>query len=142
MARGATISNTELTRQATAYKVEYLATKDYVLHLFTNDHSPAPGDILANYTECVTAGYVSQVIPKTQWTVAAPIANAVLIVQTNPRRFVPSALATAVQIYGYFVTDELGRFAWAEAFTTPQNFTPGNFIDVRAKYRFANCAVP
>lgn len=142
MTRGAVISDTELTRQATAYRDAYLSTADYTLHLYTNDRSPTVGDTLADYTECVALGYASQLIPKAQWTVAAVVAHAVLINQTNPRRFVPDGAAVPVLIYGYYVTDELSRFAWAEAFTLPQNFTPGNFIDVRAKYRFANCAVP
>jgi len=119
-----------------------LQADSYLLHLFVNDHSPTVGDTLASYTECTTAGYAPQVIPPAAWTVAPPVAHAVLIVQTNPRRFVPDSTAVPVLIYGYFVSDELGRFAWAEAFTIPQLFTPGNFIDVRAKYRFANCPMP
>lgn len=139
MAEGVVVSDDELTRQANGYLLQWLNTHSYSLGLYVNDHSPALGDTLADYTECTTPGYARQTIPSGGWTQEIPVLHVVVLIQTNPRRFVPAGSATPVVIYGYFVVDNLGGLAWAEAFTTPQNFEAGFFIDVKAKFRFANC---
>ena len=139
MAEGAVCADGELSKQAQAYRDNFLNVESYTIGLYVNDYSPQIGDKLANYVECTTPGYARQVLPLGNWDLLAPVLHVVVLLQHTPRRFVPSGTATPVTVYGYFAIDHLGAFAWAEAFTVAELFQPGYFIDVMAKYRFANC---
>lgn len=139
MAKGAVTFDGELKIAAQKYCDDWLVFHDYEVHLYVNDHSPTADDTLADYVECALIGYAAQLLIRSGWSVADPLAHAVLIEQATPRRFFPLGITVPTLVYGYYVTDEAGALAWAEAFTLPQTIGVGQWIDVRAKIRYANC---
>ena len=91
-----------------------------VLHLFTNNHTPADADTAAAYTEMTGLGYTAIELDKTLWTVANDSATgkAVAVHQQQTFNFTSG---TPTNLYGYYITDKTsGKLLWAELFDTPK----------------------
>jgi len=102
-----------------------------VLRLYVNDKVPADADVTGSYTEASFPGYAPQTLsgftpPATVSGAGQTQANAVTWTVNGP---------TGQQVYGYFVTDNVGNLLWAErdpSAPIPMNAT-GNSYTVTAR---------
>lgn len=96
------------------YMLNFSASSDAEVHLYTNNKTPAPTDSVNNYTESVASNYTGFRLFGAQWTISSGVslgATASYAVQN----FNFSAADT---IYGYFVTSsQKAVLLWAEIFT-------------------------
>lgn len=91
------------------------------LKLFTNNVTQSDSDVLAQYTEMATQGYVQKQLTKTSWTVtpasAATASPATGVYAQQTWTFDGTGGATTV--YGYMIVDvTTGLLLWAEKFAT------------------------
>jgi len=94
-------------------RLNTLAPQDLVLRLYSNDKTPAVGDVAGDYTEVTGGGYAAITLDPADWTVTeASPATAALVEQVF-------AFASAVgNVYGYFVTEAVsGLLLGAERFS-------------------------
>lgn len=100
--------------------VNHTAAENLVLRLYTNNKTPAEGDVAADYTEASGNGYASVTLTGSSWTITegAP-GNAAYAQQTF------TFTGALGNVYGYYLTRATsGRIAWAEKFTDgPYNVT-------------------
>lgn len=100
---------------------ELLST--YTYRLFTNDFTPVPGQIAANFTEAAWPGYAGK--PANNWLPAAVDDNVGRI--NHPvLAWIRNGAGGNVDVYGYYVTNNLGEVVYAErraggAVTIPQD---------------------
>ena len=85
-----------------------------VLHLYSNNHTPAYADTVSSYTEATFTGYASVTLTGASWTISG----------TNPaaatyaaQAFASSANQTLQTIYGYYITVS-GNLVAAELFAS------------------------
>lgn len=90
------------------------APDNVVLHLYTNNQTPAEGDTTANYTESTGTGYAAITLTGASWTIAtvAGTTTAAYAQQTF------TYTGAEPNIYGYYVTNLAGTtLLWVEKFT-------------------------
>ena len=88
---------------------------DQILKLYVNDVTPADADVAATYTEMSTHGYAAKTLLKSGWTV---VQNGGVGEGSQAAQTWTFTAATAVTVYGYFITDTTtGLLLWAERFT-------------------------
>lgn len=87
---------------------------DPVLKLYTNDKTPADGDILSEYTELDKAGYSARTLTGANWTITAA-GGATGYAEFAQITFTLTGQCTA---YGYMISNagETGCM-WAEKFS-------------------------
>lgn len=93
-----------------------------VMHLYTNDVTPAEADTAATYTEAVDASYAEATLTGGSWTVGTDGGG------TTSGTFAQQdfTFGGASTVYGYFVTDVAGTtLLWAERFSTAASFGAG-----------------
>jgi hypothetical protein len=96
------------------------ATGDMVLHLYSNDKTPADADTTASYTESTGTGYGAATLTGANWTISS-VAN----VGTASYAQITFTMTSALTAYGYYVTNLAGtKLIWAERFTTPPYTLP------------------
>jgi hypothetical protein len=96
------------------------------VHLYTNNHAPAAGDTIANYTECTDTGYSAQSLAGGSWTFA-DVSN----VTTASYPAITWTFNAAQTIYGYYVTDTgTNKVIWAEEFSAALNFGAGQQLSL------------
>jgi hypothetical protein len=94
--------------------LNFTASSDVEMHLYTNNYTPTETDTLANYTESVASNYTGVRLVGTAWTVASG-ASAGATATYAQHSFNFSAADT---IYGYFVTSQQKQvLLWSERFT-------------------------
>jgi hypothetical protein len=94
----------------------------FTLDLYTNDHTPGPGDLYSDYTIVSTAdwpGYVGWMLPAGSWSSPAVVDSVATTHQDDPAVFVFPPGLTSVTVYGYLVTDGYLNLMWAESFDAP-----------------------
>jgi len=107
------------------------AVENQKLKLYTNDKSPAEGDVAGDYTEAAGSGYAEKAIAGANWTVAN--AGGVTTAEYAEQEFTFSGALG--NVYGYFIVGATsGILLWAERFagapfdvkgaTTPIKITP------------------
>ena len=87
--------------------------ENLVIRLFSNNKTPAEGDLVGDYTEVSGGGYASQSLTPGSWTVSpgAPTQATHSLVSFG-------FTGAAGNVYGYFVTQATsGALMWAERFT-------------------------
>lgn len=105
--------------------------ENQTLKLFTNDKTPAEGDVAGDYTEASGNGYSAKTLTGTSWTVAT--SEGVTTGEYAEQEFTFSGALG--DVYGYFVVGATsGILLWAERFagapfnvkgaTTPIKITP------------------
>jgi len=83
------------------------------LRLYSNNHTPADGDDVTDYTEATFPGYAG--IPMTTWSAAALNASNKAEVAEAAQIFTAGVIITPEDIYGIFVTDDSsGDLIYAE----------------------------
>src|SRR5262245_44899718 len=80
-------------------------------HLYSNNYTPADGDTVANYTECVFPSYSFATL--SSWSVASEVGG-VAQMQHPPVTFTRGSGGTGDQCFGYYVTDAANNLLWAE----------------------------
>jgi len=85
---------------------------DYDLRLYSNNHTPADGDDVTDYTECTFPGYAA--IGMSTWSAAALNADGKAETSEVTQTFTGGAIITPQNIYGIFVTDLGGDLVYAE----------------------------
>lgn len=100
-------------------------SEDFVLHLFTNNVTPAETDTIAQYTELTAgqqAGYAAKTLTKASWTVTVNggITTAGAALGAYAQQVFTLTGSTAVNVYGYYVTNNAGTvLLWSETFAAP-----------------------
>lgn len=87
---------------------------DCELHLYTNNKTPAEGDVVGDYTESTGAGYASETLTGSSWTVTTTTGTT-----TGEYPQVTFTYTGAeANIYGYYVTNAgNGILLWSERFS-------------------------
>ena len=94
--------------------LNFAAADNCKLRLYTNNHTPAKGDTISNYTECAIAGYSAITLTGASWSIATVATTTTATYATQTFNFTGSGT-----VYGYYVTDNAGSVVlWAELFTT------------------------
>lgn len=83
-----------------------------VLHLYQNDHTPSDSTVIANLTECTSAGYAAITLVSSNWTTTQ--ASGVTTAVYSERTF---SFTTDGTSYGYYITNTLGNLLWLERFS-------------------------
>jgi|SRR6056297_2402172 len=87
---------------------------DVVLHLYTNDKTPAEGDVAGDYTESTGAGYSAQTLTGASWSVTTTTGTTT----GEYPQVTYTYTAAEPNIYGYYVTNSAGStLLWAERFS-------------------------
>jgi hypothetical protein len=104
---------------------------NFIVHLYTNNHTPAVTDSAANYTECTLVSYASITLAPGTWTGGASGGVASYVYSALAYAF--AAYAGGTTIFGAYVTTVSGVFIGAElispAYAVPSgggnlNYTP------------------
>ena len=94
----------------------------YNLDLYTNDHTPAPGDEAGDYvipTSSQWPGYIGVQLPASDWSQPSVSNDVAQTYQPDPAVFTFPSGVGSFSLYGYFVTDGYGNLIWAEEFDAP-----------------------
>jgi hypothetical protein len=91
--------------------------QDQYMILFTNDHTPAVDDVLADYTEATFSGYTQKVLTGSSWGVTSADPSVASYAQ---QEFVSDDDQTPETQYGYAVFLADDTFVGAERFASPQ----------------------
>ncbi len=84
------------------------------LRLYSNDRTPAGGDVVANYTEIIGGGYVNKPLLYAHWDITEGDPT-VAIYDTVQSWVFTGATSGPGTIYGYYITrDSDGLLMWAE----------------------------
>lgn len=94
------------------YVTGLAASTDKVLHLFSNDVTPADSTVLGDLTEVTSSGYVPVTLASASWTTTQTggVTTAVYSIQTF-------TFSTDAVSYGYYITDTSNRLLWLERYT-------------------------
>lgn len=92
-----------------------------ILRLYVNNHTPADGDVAADYTEMTTGGYTPKTLTKTSWVVtpaSGTTANPATAAYAQ-QVWTFNGTGGVATVYGYYITDSTtGLLLWAERFAT------------------------
>jgi hypothetical protein len=116
-------TDAELQRQLEAYLADIAGDADWHVHLFQNNHDPAPGDTISAYTEATFAGYAAQIVDPGAFGSVSVVAHVAQSINANENSFTAGSGASAQTIYGYYLTDASNVFVGAENFATPLTVT-------------------
>jgi hypothetical protein len=83
----------------------------WIFHLYSNNHTPTPSDVLGAYTECVFSGY-APVTPGP--TTTGPISGNSIPLTYPVAIFTQTASPVNDLCYGYYITDPAGNLVGAE----------------------------
>lgn len=87
---------------------------DVILHLYTNNKTPAEDDEVADYTESTGSGYSSETLTGSSWSVST--SGGVTTGEYPQVTF--TYTGAEPDIYGYYVTDNAGSILlWSERFS-------------------------
>ncbi len=107
-------------------------TPDLTLKLYSNDRTPAGGDVAADYTEISGGGYTNKPLTFANWGITAGAPTVGLYNAVQEWIFTGATDAPGT-IYGYYITrDSDGVLMWAERFPSGSvPFTPVNGSIIR-----------
>jgi hypothetical protein len=93
--------------------LNFAASDNVILHLYTNNVTPSSSDTLTTYTESAGAGYAAITLTGASWVIAGPTpATASYPQQTF------TYTGAEPTIYGYYVSNNaITILEWAEKFT-------------------------
>ena len=95
--------------------LNYSATGNVVLRLFTNNVTPGETNVVGSYTEMNGMGYAAKTLTGTSWSIAT--LSGVTSAAYAEQSFDLTA-GSGVVAYGYYVTNVAGSvLLWAERFT-------------------------
>lgn len=90
------------------------APEDLVVRLYSNNKTPAVGDVVGYFTETTFAGYAAVTTDPVDWTITAGTPTAAVHTRID---FTSSAGSQSAPVYGYYVTRvTTGDLVYAERF--------------------------
>lgn len=99
-----------------------LAPGNFTVHLYTNNHTPAVTDTVANYTETTLSGYAAATLAPASWTGSSSAGTATYNYIALTFNF--TAYGGGTTIYGVYITFSDGTLCCAglldTAFAVPQ----------------------
>ena len=99
-----------------SYALNKLVPENQILKLFTNNVTPAEGDVAGTFTEATFTGYVAITLTGANWTVAT--VTGVTTGSQAQQTFASTANQATQLVYGYYVVGATsGILLWAERFT-------------------------
>mgnify|MGYP001197185523 CR=1 FL=1 len=93
------------------YLLNMVAATHPVLHLYTNNLTPAEATVLGGLTESTEAGYAAITLPGTSWTTTQSVG-----VTTGVYSEQTFTYTTGVTVYGYYITNTSNQLLWLERF--------------------------
>jgi hypothetical protein len=114
-----------------------LLTPALTMRLYSNDKTPADGDVAANYTEVTGGNYTSRPLLFASWTITAGSPS--IAARAMEQWLFNGPVGGPNTIYGYYVTrDSDGKLMWAERFPSANvPFAPVNGSKVVILPRFS-----
>jgi hypothetical protein len=107
------------------------------VHLYTNNHTPVPGDVVANFTEAAFTGYAAKAIPG--WTANdVDVDGSVSSTGTTVLTWTGPADASGQTVYGYYILSVGGGtpIIAAALFTAPVGMNGvGDILDMVPTFR-------
>jgi hypothetical protein len=108
------------------------------LHLFTNNVTPSPTSVIADFTEADYTGYASQPIPgvgAVGWA-----SQGAAVAYSGPVIFAPTGTAVTNIIYGYYITDSGSTHLWGAALLpSPYSMTdPTTILNIVTPWNVAD----
>lgn len=122
--------DTELQRQLDAYLADIAGDSDWHIHLFKNNHDPAPGDTISDYTEADFSGYAAQIVDPAAFGAASVVSHVAQSINANENQFTAGSGASSQTVYGYYYTDGSNAFVGAENFATPLTVTASGVVKI------------
>jgi hypothetical protein len=112
-------------------------TPALTLRLYSNNRTPAGGDVAADYTEVTGGGYASKSLTFANWTLTAGTPTVGVYNAIQEWNFTGATGAPST-IYGYYVIETVsGLLKFAERFPSGSvPFTPVNGSIIRVLPRF------
>jgi len=133
------VQDAVLSAELQAYIDKLVALpENWHLHLYTNDYTPVPGEVLGAYTEAVFAGYAIGTVLATSWGAVSVASH---VASTTSTTTVSSTKndAGSVTIYGYYITKvDDTTLRMGERFGTPIVLAQTGTIGVQPIYRTQN----
>ncbi len=93
------------------YLLNMVAATHPVLHLYTNNITPAEASILGDLTQSTEAGYNPITLPGTSWTTTQSVGVTTGVYSEQTFNY-----TTGVTVYGYYVTNTSNQLLWLERF--------------------------
>lgn len=86
-----------------------------ILHLYSNNYTPAVGDTIAAYTEVAGGGYVDKPLAVASWSI---VSGNPTIASYAAQDFTFTGVTTAPgTVYGYYITDVANVIRGAQRFS-------------------------
>lgn len=117
-----------------------IVTPTLTLKLFSNNKTPAAGDVASDYTVVAGGGYANQSLTFAHWGITSGNPSIALYDDFVNFNFTGSTTAPGT-IYGYFIINAGGILLWAERFDPADvPFTPvnGSLISVKPRLTLDN----
>lgn len=98
--------------------VTTVVTPALTLRLYSNDKTPAAGDVAADYTEVAGGGYANKPLTFANWSLSTSGISPCLATYNAGQTWIFTGATDAPgTIYGYYVTrNSDGKLMWAERF--------------------------
>ena len=85
------------------------------LHLYTNNRTPDEADTEASYTTAVAIGYGVATLSPSSWSVGTDSGTSSALYNSGIT-FTFGTAASTQNVFGYYVSDNLGNLLWSERF--------------------------
>lgn len=105
-----------------------LNNDDRTLELFSNNVTPAEGDVKSTYTAATFTGYATKTLTGASWNAASTSSGTTSKTYAS-QSWSPTSSQT---IYGYFVY-KTTVLHWAEAFASSKNLSSGDTLTLTPK---------
>ena len=105
----------------------------YTIRLFTNNVTPSPTNVLADFDQCTLSGYADQEFAADYTFPTPTTASGVALATPSPNFLTLAPYGGGTTIFGYVVFDQFtGKGIWAEALAVPISVPPaGMFIGIQ-----------
>lgn len=128
--------DTELQRQLQAYIDEIAGDSDWTVCLYQNNHTPAAGDDISDYTEATFTGYAQDDFAPSTFGAVSVVSHVAQSVSSFTAEFTQTSGSNQT-IYGYYLLDDGGNFIGAEMFASPVTMSPGGTLEVTPTLKHA-----
>jgi hypothetical protein len=106
--------------------LERILGQDLLLKLYTNDKTPALGDLAADYTEMVGLGYAAKTLTVGNWSYILGAPTKAIY----PQQIWTFQAGGPIKVYGYYVVQASdGKLLWAERFLPAGSLPIDYFVE-------------
>lgn len=115
------------------------AGETWTCHLYKNNYTPVPNEIITDYVEADFNGYAAVDFDPADFDPAVVLANVAGKTLDHSLDFTHGSSGIAQTVYGYFITDDAGDLAWGERFATARTLQVTDVEKVTPRYFNKNC---